>query len=118
MIHILYKRKPNIHQTQLTNFTGVKNIEVYKTWEDGVYNKVRREFPWVPVKPYNKRTPNSDEEKSNLKQLTLSDFIDWIPTLKGKYLYRFPKIWIPKFEDNAMGVISERTWSLGEIFLF
>jgi len=112
LIHILYKRKPNIHQTQLTDFIGIESVEVYKTWEKGVHNKVRRKFPWVPVNPYNKRTPNSEEEKSNLKQLTLSDFIDWIPTLKGKYLYRFPKIRIPRFEDHAMGVISKKEWDM------
>lgn len=112
MIHILYKKKPNIYQTQLTDFIGIKNVEVYKTWEDGVYNKVRRKFPWVPVNPYNKRAPDSAEVKSNLKQLKLSDFIEWIPMLKGKYLYRFPKVRIPRFEDYAMGVISKKEWDM------
>ena len=97
---------------QLTDFIGTKSVEVYKTWEAGVYNKVRRKFPWVPVKIHHKRAPYSDEKKSNLKQLTLSDFIDWVPTLKGKYLYRFPKVRIPRFEDHAMGVISEKEWDM------
>ena len=66
----------------------------------------------MPVNSYNKRVSDDDEEKSNLKQLTLSDFIDWIPTLKGKYLYRFPKVRIPRFEDHAMGVISEKEWDM------
>ena len=112
MIHILYKRKPDIHQTQLTDFIGTKNVEIYKTWEDGVYNKVRRKFPWVPVNRYNKQALAIDEKKTNLKQLTLSDFIDWIPTLKGKHLYRFPKVHTPRFEDYAMGVISEKEWDM------
>ncbi len=50
--------------------------------------------------------------KSNLKQLKLSDFIGWIPTLKGRYLYRFPKVRIPRFEDHAMGVISKKEWDM------
>lgn len=112
MIHILYKRKPNIHQTQLTDFLDIKNIEVYKTWEGGVYNKVRKKFPWVPVNSYNKRVPDSEEKKSDLKQLTLTDFIGWIPGLKGRYLYRFPKIRIPRFEDYAMGLISKKEWDM------
>lgn len=90
----------------------MKNVEIYKTWEDGVYNKVRRKFPWVPVNQYNKQALVIDEKKTNLKQLTLSDFIDWIPTLKGKYLYRFPKVHTPRFEDYAMGVISEKEWDM------
>ena len=112
MIHILYKRKPNIHQTQLTDFIGLESVEVYKTWKNGVYNKVRRKFPWLPVKHYNKKTPNNAKTKSNLKQLKLSDFIDWIPTLKGKYLYRFPKVRVPRFEDYAKGVVSEKEWDM------
>jgi hypothetical protein len=64
------------------------------------------------VNTYNKRAPESDEKKSNLRQLTLSDFIDWVPTLKGKYLYRFPKVRIPRFEAYAEGVISKKEWDM------
>jgi len=112
LIHILYKRKTNIHQTQLTDFIGIRNVEVYKTWENGVYNKVRNKFSWVPVNSYKKKTPNSNKKYMKLKQLKLSDFIDWVPSLKGKYIYRFPKVRIPRYEDYAKGVISQKEWDM------
>ncbi len=112
MIHILYKTKPNIHQTQLIDFIGIKNVEIYKTWEAGVYNMVRKKFSWAPVRSYNKRASGSSKDDSNLKQLMLSDFIDWVPKLKGKYVYQFPKVRIPRFEDHAMGVISKKEWDM------
>ncbi|MBD3341843.1 MAG: transposase [Candidatus Lokiarchaeota archaeon] len=112
MIHILYKRKTDIHQKQLTDYIGVKSVEIYKTWEKGVYNEVRRKFSWVPVRQYTRKSSDKGEQDSNLKQLTLSDFMDWIPTLKGQYLYRFPKVKIPRFEDHAKGVVSQKEWDM------
>jgi len=112
LIHILYRRKTDIHQKQLLDYIGLESVEVYKTWEKGVYNKVRRKFPWTPVRPYTKRSPESKEDDSRLKQKTLTDFMDWIPTLKGQYLYRFPKVKIPRFEDHAKGVVSKKEWDM------
>lgn len=112
MIHILYKKKADIHQRQILDYTGMEHVEVYKTWEKGVRYKVKKRFPWVPVRAYNTRKSDEDEEDSKYKQLTLDDFIEWIPTLKGKYLYRFPKVEIPQFEEYAQGIISKKEWDM------
>ncbi len=64
------------------------------------------------MRGYSKRASDSSRNVSNLKQLTLSDFLDWIPTLRGKYLYRFPKVRIPRFDDHAIGAISEKEWDM------
>jgi len=91
---------------------GMERVEVYKTWEKGVRYKVRKKFPWAPVRSYNRRTSDEDEEDSKYKQLTLDDFLEWIPTLKGKYLYRFPKVKTPQFEEYAQGIISKKEWDM------
>lgn len=90
----------------------MESVEIYKTWEKGVYNKVRKKFPWIPVRHYTKKNSDKDKIGSDLTQLTLTDFLDWIPTLKGQYLYRFPKVKIPRFEAYAMGLISRKEWGM------
>lgn len=116
MIHILYKRKTDIHQRHILNFMGLERVEVYKTWEKGVYNTVRKKFPWAPVRPYNKRQSDKEED-SKYKQLTLDEFIDWIPILKEKYLYRFPKVQIPRYNEYAKEIISTKEWDMHRYLL-
>lgn len=112
MIHILYKKKPDIHQRHILDFMGMERVEVYKTWEKGVYHEVRKKFPWAPVRPYNKRQSDKGDDDSGYKQLTLDKFMDWIPKLRGKYLYRFPKVKVPRFEGYAKGIISKKEWDM------
>lgn len=91
---------------------GEDRMEVYKTWEKGVRYEVRKKFPWAPVRPYNKRQVNDDADGSKYKQLTLDDFVAWIPTLKGKYLYRFPKVKVPRYKEYAEHIISRKEWDM------
>ena len=57
-----------------------------------------KKFPWAPVRPHNKLQSDREEDNSWYKQLTLDGFIGWIHTLRDKYIYRFPKIKVSRFE--------------------
>jgi len=112
MIRILYKIKANIFQTQLTDFIGYKRVETYKMWEQKDYNFVRKNFLWVSVRRYNKHDKSEELTKPALIQLKITYFIKWVPKLKGKYLYRFPRVKIPRFKNYAEGIISEKEWNM------
>jgi len=82
MIQILYKVKPNIYQTQLSDFLGLKTIEIYKMWEPSVYNTVRKKFSWVPVRRFKKRAFNNPLKNLPRGQKRIVDFVKWVPDLK------------------------------------
>ena len=112
MIRILYIKKPNIYQTQLTDFIGLKEVETYEMWVSKDKNFVRKNFWWVPMRHYNKRSNSEEIIEPVLIQLKITGFIKWVPTLKGKYLYRFPRVKITRFEDHAEGIISKKEWDM------
>jgi len=112
MIIILYRIKPSIYQTQLTDFTGLKSIEQYDMNVPKDYRIARKKFRWIPIHPtWGKRAPSTTRTLSK-SQKRIQDFIDWEPKLKDKYLYRFPRVKIPRFEDFGMGVISKMEWDM------
>jgi len=112
MIIILYKIKPSIYQTQLTDFIGLKSTEKYDMSVPKDYRIARKKFRWIPIHPTwgkhirkTKKTPSKSQKK-------IQDFIDWVPKLKNKYLYRFPRVKIPRFEEFGSGVISKMEWDM------
>lgn len=112
MIRILYKRKANIYQTQLTDFIHGMSIETYEMWISKDRNLVRKNFSWVPMRQYNRRVVSEELNESTLIQLEITRFIQWVPKLKGHYLYRFPRVKTTRFEDHAEGIISKKEWDM------
>ena len=109
MIIIKYKRKPTICQMQITDYINGKNIKLFDTSIKGVYGKVRKLFPWVPVKRYRKAKSFKSPPKSQKK---IYDYINWIPKLPGKYLYRFPRVATTTYTDFASPHISKLEWDM------
>ena len=112
MIIILYKIKPSIYQTQLTDFIKLKSIEKYDMSVPKDYRIARKKFRWIPIHPtWGKRAPPNTSSIPKT-QKRLQDFIDWVPKLKDKYLYRFPRVKIHRFEEFGLGVISKMEWDM------
>ena len=112
MIIISYRLKASIYQTQLTDFTGTKSIEMYDMNVPKDYRVARKKFRWIPIHPNRGKQANQTKFKMPKSQRTISDFINWIPKLKNKYLYRFPRVKIPRFEDFGSRVISKKEWDM------
>ena len=112
MIRILYKRKANIYQTQLTDFIHGMTIETYEMWVSKDRNFVKKNFNWVSMRQYNRRVELEESNEPILIQLELTRFIQWVPKLKGHYLYRFPRVKTTRFEDHAEGIISKKEWDM------
>ena len=112
MIIILYRIKPSIYQTQLTDFIGLKSIEKYNMSVPRDYRIARKKFRWIPIHPtWGKRAPpNTNSIPKTQKKI--QDFIDWVPKLKDKYLYRFPRVKIPRFDEFGSRVISKMEWDM------
>ena len=112
MIIILYKIKPSIYQTQLTDFIGPKSIERYDMNIPKDYRIARKKFRWIPIHPtWGKRAPPTTSSMPK-SQKRIQDFIYWEPQLKNKYLYRFPRVKVPRFEDFASRAISKLEWDM------
>ena len=109
MIKIRYKRKPNIFQAHLEDFTGNKTVEEYDMSNPKDYRTARKKHPWISAK---KRKIRKKVVSHPASQKTIVDFIDWIPELKGKYLYRFPKVRVSRFEDFSEDVIGKKEWDV------
>ena len=112
MIIILYKIKPSIYQTQLTDFIRLKKIEKYDMNLPKDYRIARKKFRWIPIHPTWGRHAASPKSSLPKSQKKIQDFIDWEPKLKNKYLYRFPRVKIPRYEDFGLGVISKMEWDM------
>ncbi len=88
-----------MYQTQLTDFIRVRTIEKYDMKIPKDYRTARRKFPWIPLQPkQTKRTKQPSNMPSEFKNKII-DFIGWKPKLRDKYLYRFPSVSIPRYED-------------------
>jgi hypothetical protein len=112
MIIIIYKIKPSIYQTQLTDFIGLKSIEIYDMSIPKDYRLVRKKFRWLPIHPtWGKRAPPTTISIPK-SQKRIQNFMNWEPKLKEKYLYRFPRVKIPRFEEFGVRVISQMEWDM------
>ncbi len=112
MIIILYRIKPSIYQTQLTDFIGLESIEKYDMNIPKEYRIARKRFRWISIHPtwgaHAKQTPRTLPKS----QKKIIDFIQWVPKLKGKYFYRFQNVGITRFEDYGEGKISKKEWDI------
>ena len=112
MIIILYKRKARIYQTQLTDFIGMKKIEKYDMNIPKDYRIARKKFHWIPIQPNRGKLARQHKKMPPKSQRKIIDFIEWIPKLRDKYLYRFPKVCIPRYEEFGEGAVSKREWDM------
>ncbi len=96
----------------MTDFIGLKSIEKYDMNVPKDYRIDRKKFHWIPIHlTWGKRAPSNTTSISK-SQRKIQDFIDWEPRLKDKYLYRFPRVKIPRFEDFGGGAISKMEWDM------
>ena len=112
MIIILYRIKPSIYQTQLTDFIGLESIEKYDMNVPKDYRIARKKFRWLPIHPTWGKRISSTTSPLTKSQKKIQDFVDWESRLKNKYLYRFPRVKVPRFEEFGLGVISKMEWDL------
>lgn len=112
MIIILYKIKPSIYQTQLTDFIGQRTIEKYDMNVPRDYRVARKKFRWIPIHPTWGKHIKKTKQLSSKSQKTIQDFIKWVPKKQGHYIYRFPRVEIPRFEDHGKQVISKMEWDM------
>ncbi len=112
MIIILYRIKPSIYQTQLTDFTGQRSIEKYDMNVPKDYRIARKKFCWIPIHPTWGRRAKSTKNFLPESQKRIQDFINWTPKLQDKYVYRFPRVKIPRFEEFGLGTISKMEWDM------
>jgi len=112
MIIISYRIKASIYQTQLTDFIDMKSIEKYDMNVPKDYRVARKKFHWIPIHPNRGKRANQTMSVMSKSQRKIHDFIDWVPKLKDKYLYRFPRVKIPRFVDFGLGVISKMEWDM------
>ena len=112
MIVILYKRKARIYQTQLTDFVGLKSIEKYDMNIPKDYRTACKKFPWIPIRSNRGKRAKQPKKLPPMSQKKILDFIEWVPKLRDKYLYRFSRVSIPRFEDFGGGVVSKMEWDM------
>ena len=112
MIIIFYKIKPSIYQTQLTDFIGQRSVEKYDMNVPKDYRTARKKFSWIPIHPtWGKHIKKKSTHQSK-SQKTIQDFIEWIPKMQDYYIYRFPRVKVPRFEEYGKCVISQREWDM------
>ena len=104
MIIILYRIKASIYQTQLSDFIGKRIVEKYDMNVPKDYRLARKKFRWIPLHPNIGKKWLPTKATIAKSQRRITDYMRWIPRLAGKYLYRFPKVKIPRFEDFCICV--------------
>jgi len=112
MIIISYRIRANIYQTQLTDFIGLKSVERYDMNVPKDYRMARKKFGWLRIHPNRGKQAAPVRNFLPQSQRKIQDYIDWVPKLTDKYLYRFPRIKIPRFEEFGQGVISNMEWDM------
>ena len=112
MIIILYKIKPSIYQTQLTDFIGLKSIEKYDMNIPRDYRVARKRFRWIWIHPTWGKHIKKTTWKTPKSQKTILDFINWVPKKQAHYIYRFPRVKIPRFEEYGVYSISKMEWDM------
>jgi hypothetical protein len=76
------------------------------------YRLARKKFRWIPLQANKGKQGNNSTQMLPKSQKRIIDFIQWTPTLKGKYLYRFPSIKIPSYEEYCKNWISKKEWDM------
>lgn len=112
MIVILYKIKSSIYQTQLTDFIGHKSVEEYDMNIPKDYRVARKKFRWIPIHPTWGKHIKKNNNPPPKSQKRIHDFINWIPKMHEHYIYRFPRIKIPRYEDYGKYSISKMEWDM------
>ena len=112
MIIILYRIKPSIYQTQFTDFIGLKSMEKYDMSVPKDYRIARKKFRWLPIHPTWGKHINKTKKIPPKSQKRIQDFINWIPKIQEHYIYRFPRIKIPRFETFGLNKISKMEWDM------
>ena len=112
MIIILYKIKPSIYQSQLTDFIGKRYVEKYDMNNPKDYRLARKKFQWIWIHPtWGKRSASSKKFFSK-SQKRIHDFINWVPKKQNHYIYRFPRVKIPRFEEYGLYSILKMEWDM------
>ncbi len=112
MIIILYKIKPSIYQTQLTDFIGQRNVEKYDMNIPKDYRIARKKFKWIQIHPTWGQRRKKTKNFSSMTQKKIQDFINWVPKKQEYYIYRFPRVKIPCFETFGVNTISKMEWDM------
>ena len=112
MIIILYKIKPSICQTQLTDFIGQKFVEKYDMSVPKDYRVARKKFRWIWIHPTWGKRGAPSKSPIPKSQKRIHDFINWVPKKHGHYIYRFPRVKIPRFEEYGFYSISKMEWDM------
>jgi len=112
MIIVLYRRKASIYQTQLNDFINKRTVEKYDMNVPKDYRLARKKFRWIPLQPKIGKKSLPTKVIVAKSQRRIMDYMQWVPRLAGKYLYRFPKVKIPRFEDFGEGTISKKEWDM------
>ncbi|MHA1730368.1 MAG: hypothetical protein ACTSU5_00405 [Promethearchaeota archaeon] len=112
MIAILYKRKPNIFQMQLTDYLFGRSVERYRSWVPLEYNAMRKKFvAWLPVARRARRVvppPPGRDGQTALDQFLYPELPATLP--KPAYLLRFRSSPQATREDFAADIISPLEW--------
>lgn len=97
---------------QLTDFIRQKSIEKYDMNNPKDYRVARKKFRWIWIHPtWGKRgAPLKSSMPKSQKRIL--DFIDWVPKKQGHYIYRFPRVKIPRFEEHGLYTISKMEWDM------
>ena len=112
MIIILYKIKPSIYQTQLTDFINKRIIEKYDMSVPKDYRVARKKFCWIPIPPTWGKCAKENKNLPPKSQKRIQDFIIWIPKNQDHYVYRFPRVKIPRYEEHGKYSISKKEWDM------
>jgi len=112
MIIILYKIKPSIYQTQLSDFIGHKSVEKYDMSVPKDYRSARKKFRWIPIHPTWGKHIKKNKSLPPKSQKRIQDFINWVPKKQDHYIYRFPRVKIPRFENYGVHAISKKEWDM------
>ncbi len=112
MIIILYKIKPSIYQTQLTDFIGLRTVEKYDMNVPKDYRVARKRFRWIPIHPTWGKHIKKTKKITPMSQKRIQDFINWVPKKQEHYIYRFPRVKVPRFEEFGVHVISKKEWDM------
>ncbi len=112
MIIILYKIKPSVYQTQLTDFIGLRAIEKYDMNVPKDYRVARKRFRWISIHPTWGKHIKKTKSNPPKSQKRIQDFINWVPKRQEHYIYRFPRVKIPRFETFGFNTISKMEWDM------
>jgi hypothetical protein len=76
------------------------------------YRVARKRFRWIWIHPTwgKKRAPSTKIIPKSQKRI--QEFVNWIPKKQEHYIYRFPRVKIPRYEDYGIYSISKMEWDM------